>query len=116
MNNYTEHKSARLSPTEGAPRVHVGLDVHKYMVAVAIAYRGSKTNPMAVENRGTMPNRPNAVVKLTSALHQEFGESSHFVYLAGACGFVIWSQLRDLGLSCEAMAPTLIPKKPGEQV
>ena len=116
MNNYTEHQGTGKRPTEGLSRVHVGLDVHKDTVAVAIAYRALDSDAMVVEDRGMVANRPGLVAKLTEALSAEFGESLHVVYEAGACGYVIWRQLRGLGLSCEVIAPTMIPKRPGDRV
>ncbi len=116
MSDYTVHTGAGMRPGERKPRVHVGLDVHKDTVAVAIAWRDFDSNSMTVEDRGSIPNRPGAIAGLTEALSGEFGGWLHCVYEAGACGFVIWRQLRDLGLGCEVVAPTLIPKKPGERV
>ncbi len=116
MSDYTDHRDITAVPAEGSVRVHVGLDVHKDTVAVAVAWRDPDFDAMEVEDRATIPNRPNTLVRLTEALSEEFGGTLHFVYEAGACGFVIWRQLRDLGLGCEVVAPTLIPKKPGERV
>ncbi len=116
MSDYTDHRDITAVPAESSVRVHVGLDVHKDTVAVAVAWRDPDFDAMEVEDRATIPNRPNTLVRLTEALSEEFGGTLHLVYEAGACGFVIWRQLRDLGLGCEVVAPTLIPKKPGERV
>ena len=37
-------------------------------------------------------------------------------YEAGPCGFVIWRHLTALGLSCEVVAPSSIPKRSGDRV
>ncbi len=115
MKDYRERDSGGLEST-GRMLVHAGLDVHKDTVAVAVAYRPHPSRPLSVEDRGTVANRPGALLKLIEGLRQEFGESVHAAYEAGACGFVIWRQLRDLGVSCEVAAPSLIPKKPGVRV
>ncbi|MEO7853290.1 MAG: hypothetical protein ABIR94_13690, partial [Rubrivivax sp.] len=40
----------------------------------------------------------------------------HVVYEAGPCGFVIWRHLTALGLACEVLAPSSIPKRSGDRV
>ena len=40
----------------------------------------------------------------------------HFVYEAGPCGFWIYRLLTSLGHVCYIVAPSLIPKKPGERI
>ena len=37
-------------------------------------------------------------------------------YEAGPTGFVLYWQLTQLGVECAVVAPTLVPKKPGERV
>ena len=37
-------------------------------------------------------------------------------YEAGPTGFVLYWQLTQLGVKCAVVAPTLVPKKPGERV
>ncbi len=39
-----------------------------------------------------------------------------FCYEAGPCGYVIYRRLIDLGHDCVVVAPSLIPRKPGEKV
>ncbi len=41
------------------------------------------------------------------------GHRLHVVYEAGPCGFVIWRHLAAQGLTCEVVAPSSIPKRPG---
>jgi len=93
--------------------VYIGLDVHKETLAVAVARRGRE----APEFRGEIANRPKAVAKLVARLSQEFnGEVLLFCYEAGPCGYVLYRQLLELGQDCQVVAPSLIPKKPGERV
>ena len=39
-----------------------------------------------------------------------------FCYEAGPCGYVVYRQLLELGHDCQVVAPSLIPKKPGESI
>jgi transposase len=93
--------------------VYIGLDVHKETIAVAIA-RAGRESP---ENWGEIANKPKRIAKLVERLNREFdGEVLLFCYEAGPCGYVLYRQLLDLGHDCQVVAPSLIPKKPGERI
>lgn len=71
----------------------------------------------APEPRGEIANRPKTVAKLLGRLNQEFGgEVLLFCYEAGPCGYGLYRQLLALGQDCQVVAPSLIPKKPGERI
>jgi transposase len=92
---------------------YIGLDVHKESIAVAVARAGREVP----EFRGEIANRPQAVAKLVDRLSQEFeGELLQFCYEAGPCGYGLYRQLLELGQDCQVVAPSLIPKKPGERI
>ncbi len=92
---------------------YIGLDVHKESIAVAVARAGREVP----EFRGEITNRPKAVAKLVERLSQEFeGELLQFCYEAGPCGYGLYRQLLELGQDCQVVAPSLIPKKPGERI
>ena len=106
-----------LEPSEAVTAaVHIGLDVHKDTVVVAVARRCEYSGRLEVLDRGSIANRALPIKRLVTALGDEFREELHFVYEAGPCGFVIWRQLRALGISCAVAAPSLIPKKSGDRV
>jgi transposase len=87
----------------------VGLDVHAETIAVAIAEPDGE-----VRSLGTIANREDSIRKLIKKL----GPVEHLraCYEAGPTGFVLYWQLTQLGVDCAVVAPSLIPKKPGERV
>jgi transposase len=92
---------------------YIGLDVHKESIAVAVARAGRA----APESRGEIANTPRAVAKLVERLNQAFdGEVLLFCYEAGPCGYGVYRQLLALGHDCQVVAPSVIPKKPGERI
>ena len=92
---------------------YIGLDVHKETIVVAIARAGRETP----ESRDEIANKPKKVAKLVDRLNREFdGEVLLFCYEAGPCGYGLYRQLLELGHDCQVVAPSLIPKKPGERI
>src|SRR6476620_7827703 len=87
----------------------VGLDVHAETIAVAVAEAGGE-----VRSVGIIPNRLESVRKLLGKL----GPVQHLkvCYEAGPTGYVLYWQLTALGVACEVVAPTLVPKKAGDRV
>ena len=90
---------------------YIGLDIHKDTIAVAIAYPGRGTPEYYGEIANTRKAMEKLVIKLTQRLG---GEVLLFCYEAGPCGYVLYRQLLELGMDCQVVAPSLIPKKPGE--
>ena len=90
---------------------YVGLDVHKETIAVAVA----DGNGGEVRYYGEIANTPDEVLKLVRRLRKE-GASLSFCYEAGPCGYGLHRQLKDLHQDCQVVAPSLIPKKPGDRV
>ena len=87
----------------------VGLDVHAETIAVAVAEAGGE-----VRSLGVIPNRLESVRKMVHKL----GPVQHLraCYEAGPTGYVLYWQLTQLGVSCEVIAPSLVPTKPGDRV
>ena len=90
---------------------YVGLDVHKETIAVSVA----EAEGGEVRFLGEVPNTADSVVKLVKRLRKE-GAKLSFCYEAGPCGYGLHRQLLDLGQDCQVVAPSLIPKKPGDRV
>lgn len=89
----------------------VGLDVHKESIAVAVAEHGTG-EPVF---RGEIPNTTVALKKLIGKLSPR-GEVVGFCYEAGPCGYTIYRNIVNSGHDCVVVAPSLIPKKPGDRV
>ena len=92
---------------------YIGLDVHKDRIAVAIA-RPGRGEP---EFRSEIANKRKSVEKLIGRLSKEFdGVLMLFCYEAGPSGYGLHRQILGSGHDCEVVAPSLIPKKPGERI
>ena len=93
-------------------KVHyLGLDVHKETIAVAIAPGGDTE----VRSYGIIGGTLDALDKLIKKLQRPDVEL-RLVYEAGPCGYVIYRHLKNKGLHCEVVAPSLIPKKASDRV
>jgi len=91
----------------------IGLDVHKETIAVAIALPG-RAEPAY---RGEIAHEPKVLKQWLERLNDEFGGALLlFCYEAGPCGYGLYRQLTEAGHECQVVAPSLIPKKPGERI
>lgn len=91
---------------------YVGLDVHKEDVVVAVAEGGLRG---AVRDYGRIANTPAALTRLVGKLGRD-GVTLRFCYEAGPCGYGIQRQLSAAKHDCVVVAPSLIPKRPGDRV
>ncbi|WP_094194408.1 IS110 family transposase [Bradyrhizobium viridifuturi] len=90
----------------------VGIDVAKLRNAVAIAEAGregevrffGEVDASAVNTRGI-------IVRIASRFNRV-----HFCYEAGPTGYGLYRLIRSLGHECTVVAPSLIPRKPGDRV
>ncbi len=97
---------------ESSKTLYVGLDVHKDSIAVAYAPEERGTEVVSLGSIGT---RQCDIDKLIRKL-QSKGATLVFVYEAGPCGYWLYRYLTRKGLACQVVAPSLIPRKPGDRV
>jgi transposase len=91
--------------------IYVGMDVHKDSIVIAVAREGRE----AAENWKTIPNDG---VRLRKALKMlvKSGEVLKVCYEAGPTGFGLCRRLREAGIACMVVAPSLVPSKRGDRV
>lgn len=92
--------------------VCIGLDVHKETISVAYAAANPAEPAQFVGEIGT---RPCDLDKLVRRLRARWSRLV-FAYEAGPCGYGLHRYLTAKGLECRVVAPSLIPKKPGDRV
>ena len=92
--------------------VFVGLDVHKDTISVAYAAGMSSTPPHYVGQIGT---RQADIDKLVRRL-KSHSPKLVFAYEAGPSGYTLHRYLTRKGFDCKVVAPSLIPKRPGDRV
>src|SRR6266436_4186240 len=92
--------------------LYVGVDVHKETITVAGAEEGRDGE---IRSHGTFENTPASVDKLIKRLEKP-GRTLHFCYEAGCCGYGLHRQITAAGPLCNVIAPSMIPRKPGEHV
>lgn len=89
---------------------HIGLDVHvNSIVAAACTPDGVATE------LGAFDNTPAELLVRIRRWAKRFG-GLHVVYEAGPCGYEIYRQLVGRGIACDVVAPSLIPRRPGQRV
>jgi transposase len=88
----------------------VGLDAHAESTAIAVANVGREA-PRFV---GTVGARLSELSKALSRLGEP--QSLWVVYEAGPCGYSLARELIRLGYRCEVVAPSKIPRRPGERI
>ena len=111
--NEAETVSGQVRRSDINYAAYVGLDVHKDTIAVAVAPAG-RESPTYL---GELANQPTAIGKLADKLVRRYdGELIQFCYEAGPCGYEVYRQLKGLGFDCAVVAPSRIPKAPGERI
>lgn len=86
---------------------YVGIDAHKkdLFMAMLVGHQGTPAT-------WTTPNEPGAVRRLVKKLERDAPGPVRVFYEAGPCGYALQRQVTTSRVSCEVVAPGLIPRKP----
>jgi transposase len=90
---------------------YVGIDAHKKDLFIAMLI-GDQSTPVTWQ----LANEPNAVRRLMRKLEREAPGPVRACYEAGPCGYALQRQMTTPRVSCQVIAPALVPRKPGERV
>lgn len=91
---------------------YVGLDAHKASINVAALAPLSKEFVFECQ----VAHEPRAVTRVAKKLLAVSHGAVHAAYEAGPCGYHLKRRLDKLGVPCDVVAPSLVPRKPGEWV
>ena len=90
---------------------YVGIDAHKKDLFIAMLI-GNETKPVTWQ----LANEAQAVRRLVRKLERQAPGPVQVFYEAGPCGYALQRQVTTSRVSCDVIAPALIPRKPGERV
>ncbi len=100
-----------INSSTSASTISVGMDVHKRTIALC-AYN-ARTG-VILDERG-LPHDLPKVTKYLRKVQDRHGQVRS-CYEASSCGFGLQRALQARGISCEVIAPSSIPRRPGERV
>jgi transposase len=90
---------------------YVAMDTHKKQHRIALQLAGQK--PLF---ELTITNSVREINKMVKKIVKKAPGPVAFCYEAGVCGFTLKRRIEKLGARCIVIAPSLVPKKPGERV
>ncbi len=90
---------------------YVAMDTHKKQHKIAYQQPGQME---IIEC--TVLNTARDIKKMVQKILREAPGPVEFCYEAGVCGFTLKRRIEALGCRCRVIAPSLVPRKPGERV
>jgi transposase len=96
-------------------KVYIGLDVHKAIIQIALAFSGRRD----VEFYGKTSTDVDSFTTVLRRILKKYELAKDEValcYEAGPTGFVLARRLRTLGFECDVVAPSLIPSRASDRV
>lgn len=89
----------------------VGMDAHKEWIKVAALLPGA-TKPVEWQ----VANEKAAVRRMVRKAQRLSSGEVRFCYEAGPCGYALQRWIEEAGAVCVVVAPSLIPRKPGDRI
>jgi transposase len=90
---------------------YVGIDAHKKDLQVAMLVGHART-----PETWTVANERGAITRLMRKLEREASGPVQCCYEAGPCGYALQRQLQRGRITCQVIAPALIPRKAGDRI
>ena len=90
---------------------YVGMDTHKKQHRIALHHPGQEE---IIDF--TINNNVRDIKKMLNKIKKQAPGQVEFCYEAGVCGFTLKRRIEDMGCKCAVIAPSLIPRKPGERI
>jgi transposase len=87
------------------------MDTHKKQHRIALKFPGPER---LIEI--SVANNVREITKMVKKIINKAPGPVTFCYEAGVCGFTLKRRIEALGPRCIVIAPSLVPKKPGERV
>ena len=97
---------------EQSIEIFVGIDVSKARNAIAVASGGRNGEVRFVGEVDSSADSMRRLIKRITAKHAQ----AHFCYEAGPTGYGLHRLIVSMGFPCSVVAPSLIPRKPGDRV
>jgi len=105
------HSRIRKEPVMEKRITFVGLDAHKESISVALLLPGQE-KPVEWQ----CANEKASVRRMVRKVLRQAEGTVRFCYEAGPCGYALQRWIREDGAECVVIAPSLIPRKPGERI
>jgi transposase len=89
----------------------VGMDAHKVAIKLAVLLPG-ESKPVEWQ----LANEKAAVRRMVRKVQRMAPGEVRFCYEAGPCGYALQRWIEEVGAVCIVIAPSLIPRKPGDRI